>query len=77
MKEEAEKVLKEIIKIIWNYEVKVEGFINERGIDLKIITEEKNLPSLIGRNGKNIRLLRRIMKLWASIHKCNVNIQKI
>lgn len=77
MKEKAEKTLKNLIVLIWGIEAEVEGTINERGIDLKIVCGEKEMPILIGKRGRNIRLLRKIMRIWSSINKCNINIQKL
>ena len=77
MKEQAIKTLKNLIALIWGFNVEIEGSINEKGIDLKIVCDDKIKPFLVGRKGRIIRLLRRIMKVWGTINKCNVNIQKI
>lgn len=77
MKEKAEQTLKEIIKIIWGIDVSVEGTINELGINLVINCDDSSKPIVIGKRGRNINLLRKIMTVWAKRNKCSVNIQKL
>ncbi len=77
MRERAEKTIKNLIELIWGFSVDVVSDINERGIDLKIVCDKNNLPMLVGKRGRNIRLIRRLMRIWGSINKCNVNIQKL
>lgn len=77
MKEKAEQALKEIIKIVFGIDVSVEGTINELGIDLVINCDNSLKSIVIGKRGRNINLLRKIMVAWGRRNKCNVNIQKL
>lgn len=75
---QAEKVLKEIIKLIWGFDMKITSKQNERGIFLSLVPENSSQASVvIGLKGRNIGSLRNLIKAWGAIHKTRVFIEPL
>lgn len=76
--EQAEEILKNIVKTIWGFDLDTETKITEIGISLTLKIEDPlKRKLLVGKQGKNISALRRLMRIWALRNKCNVFIEPL
>ncbi|GIW67865.1 MAG: hypothetical protein KatS3mg096_733 [Candidatus Parcubacteria bacterium] len=76
--QQAIQTLKEIIKLIFpekaqNYEVKSK--VDEKGILLDIYPTEESIGLLIGKQGRNVIFLRKVMRKWALFNQCFVSLR--